>query len=103
MSITDDFMSKLIDLDEKEKEEVILFLAEALINDNYEFLKRISKKVQLMVLDFLTRIAPKGTIKTKCFLCKEEKECAEATTYHKKEFKNVYFCLECTIKKYGRR
>ena len=104
MSIIDDFMSKVVDLDEKEKEETILFLAEALVNDNYEFLKSISKKVQFVVLAFLTSISHQHTIKTKCFLCKEEKECAEAIIYNKqKEYKNVYFCLECTLKKYGRR
>ena len=57
MSIIDKFMSKVIDLDEKEKEETILFLAESLINDNYEFLKSISPKVQNIVLPFLTGVA----------------------------------------------
>lgn len=56
MSVIDDLMSKVIDLDEKEKEETILFLAEALINDNYEFLKRISPKVQMIVLPFLSNL-----------------------------------------------
>ena len=60
MSIIDDFMSKVIDFDEKEKEETILFLAEALVNDNFEFLKSISPKVQNIVLPFLTDIAVKG-------------------------------------------
>ena len=60
MSIIDKFMSQVIDLDEKEKEETILFLAEALINDNYEFLKKISNKVQFMVLAFLTHVEIKG-------------------------------------------
>ena len=60
MSIVDDFMSQVIDLDEKEKEETILFLAEALINDNFEFLKLISPKVQNIVLPFLTAINVKG-------------------------------------------
>ena len=60
MSVIDNFMSKVIDLDEKGKEEVILFLAEALINDNYDFLKSISPKVQNIVLPFLTSVAIKG-------------------------------------------
>jgi len=60
MSIIGDFMSKVTDLSEKEKEETILFLAEALINDNYEFLKHISPKVQNIVLPFLTEVAIKG-------------------------------------------
>ncbi len=60
MSIIDDFMSKVIDLDEKEKEETILFLSEALINDNHEFLKKISPKVQFMVLQFLTTVEQKS-------------------------------------------
>ena len=62
MSTIDNFMSKVINLDEKEKEETILFLAEALINDNYEFLKSISPKVQNIVLPFLTDIAVKGNM-----------------------------------------
>lgn len=60
MSVIDDFMSKVIDLDEKEKEETILFLSEALIGDNQEFLKHISKKVYWIVLPFLTNVAIKG-------------------------------------------
>jgi hypothetical protein len=60
VSVIDDFMVKVIDLDEKEKEETILFLAEALINDNFEFLKHISPKVQNIVLPFLTDIETKG-------------------------------------------
>lgn len=60
MSIIDDFMSKVVDLNEKEKEETILFLAEALIDHNYEFLKLISPKVQNIVLPFLTSIAIRG-------------------------------------------
>jgi hypothetical protein len=60
MSVIDDFMSKVTDFSEKEKEETVLFLAEALINDNYEFLKNISPKVQNTVLPFLTSIAIKG-------------------------------------------
>lgn len=56
MSIVDDFMSQVIGLTEKEKEETILFLAEALINDNYEFLKLISPKVQNIVPPFLISI-----------------------------------------------
>lgn len=60
MSIIDNFMSTVIDLNEKEKEETILFLAEALINDNYEFLKQISAKVQDIVLPFLTAVNVKS-------------------------------------------
>ena len=60
MGLIDDFMSKVIDLDEKEKEETILFLAESLINDNFGFLKHISPQVQNIVLPFLTAIAIKG-------------------------------------------
>jgi len=60
MSTLDDFMAQVIDLDEKEKDETILFLAEALINDNYEFLKQISPKVQNIVLPFLIDVSIKG-------------------------------------------
>ena len=60
MSIIDNFMSQVIDLNEKEKEETILFLAEALVSENYDFLKSISPKVQNTVLPFLTSIAIKG-------------------------------------------
>lgn len=60
MGLIDDFMSKVIDLDEKEKEETILFLAESLINDNFGFLKHISPKVQNIVLPFLTSVAIRG-------------------------------------------
>ena len=62
MSVIDKFMSKVIDLDEKEKEETILFLAEALVNDNFEFLKSISPKVQNIVLPFLTGVAIRGNM-----------------------------------------
>ena len=57
MSLVDSFMSKVIDLDEKEKEETILFLANALLceRDN-NFVRNISKKVTLIVLPFLTDI-----------------------------------------------
>lgn len=103
MSVIDDFMSKVIDLDEKEKEETILFLAEALINDNYEFLKVISPKVQDIVLPFLTNIAGEGVVKAKCILCGEKKECFKQMIYDKDEFKDVYICQKCIIKRYGRR
>ena len=63
VSIIDDFMSQVISFTEKEKEETIMFLAEALINDNYEFLKLISPKVQNIVLPFLTNIAIRGNEK----------------------------------------
>ena len=51
-------MSKVIDLDEKGKEETILFLAKALLceRDN-EFIKKVSPKVLLVVLPFLTEVA----------------------------------------------
>jgi len=51
-------MSQVIDLDEKEKEETILFLAKALLceKDN-DFVKKISQKVLLVVLPFLTDVA----------------------------------------------
>ena len=61
-TIIDKFMSKVVDLDEKEKEETILFLAEALVNDNYEFLKSMSPKVQNIVLPFLTGVAIRGNM-----------------------------------------
>ena len=103
MSIIDKFMSKVVDLDEKEKEETILFLAEALVNDNFEFLKSISPKVQNIVLPFLTSISRKGVVKTKCFLCEEEKECFKQMIYDKNEYKDVYICEKCIIERYGRR
>lgn len=62
MSIIDKFMSEVIDLDEKEKEETILFLAEALINDNFGFLKHISPKVQNIVMPFLMSVAIRGNM-----------------------------------------
>jgi len=51
-------MSQVIDLDEKEKEETILFLAKALLceKDN-DFVKKISQKVLLVVLPFLADVA----------------------------------------------
>ena len=62
MSIVDNFMSQVIDLNETEKEQTILFLAEALVNDNFEFLKHISPKVQNIVMPFLTSIAIRGNL-----------------------------------------
>ena len=60
MSVIDDFMSKVIDLDEKEKEEVILFLANALLYPKFtDHLKNISVKVHLVMLPFLTDVAMK--------------------------------------------
>lgn len=53
-------MSKVIDLDEKEKEEVILFLANALLYPKFtNHLKNISVKVHLVMLPFLTDVAMK--------------------------------------------
>jgi len=86
VSLTDDFMSKVINLDEKEKEETILFLAEALINDNYEFLKLISPKVQNIVLPFLTSVAVKGNEE----IIKEDEHFYEATSKDP-HLKKVYF------------
>lgn len=58
MSIVDDFMSQVIDLDEKEKEETILFLAKALLCEkDASFVRKTSKKVMLVVLPFLTDVA----------------------------------------------
>lgn len=60
MSTIDDFMLKVIDLEEKEKEEIILFLAEAILMGNsYKFLKNISPKVNNIVLPFLTSVSIK--------------------------------------------
>jgi len=57
LSTIDNFMSQVIDLNEKEKEETILFLAKALLceKDN-DFVKKVSQKVLLVVLPFLTNI-----------------------------------------------
>ena len=60
MTTVDEFMAQVISLDEKEKDETILFLAEALISENYEFLKHISPKVQNIVMPFLTSVEIKG-------------------------------------------
>ena len=56
MSIIDDFMSQVIDLNEKEKEEVILFLAEALVCGDPNFIRNVSKKVTKIVLPFLVDV-----------------------------------------------
>ena len=45
--LVNNFMSKVANLNEKEKEETILFLAEALVNDNYEFLKKSHLKSRI--------------------------------------------------------
>ena len=52
-------MSQVIDFNEKEKEETILFLAEALICENPQVVKKISDKVHLIVLPFLVDVATK--------------------------------------------
>ena len=44
MPIIDDFMSKVVDLNEKEKEETILFLAESLICENPGAIKKLPIK-----------------------------------------------------------
>jgi len=49
MSIIDDFMSKVVDLNEKEKVETILFLAESLIYENPGVIKRTSDKISLTI------------------------------------------------------
>ena len=55
VSQIDDFMSKVVDLDEKEKEETILFLANALSwGKAIDFIGGISDKVMFLVLPFLT-------------------------------------------------
>ena len=57
MSIVDNFMAQVIDLDEKEKEETILFLAKALLCDkDSDFVRNVSKKVMLVVLPFLVDV-----------------------------------------------
>lgn len=53
MSRIDDFMSQIIDLDEKEKEEAILFLATALVCGDPATIKNISMKVTSIVMPFL--------------------------------------------------
>jgi len=58
VSIIDNFMSKVIDLDEREKEEVILFLAEALLCPrDIKHLLNVSNKVHLIMLPFLLDVA----------------------------------------------
>jgi len=58
MSIIDNFMSEVIDLNETEKEETILFLAKALLCDkDADFVRKTSQKVMLTVLPFLVDVA----------------------------------------------
>ena len=40
-------------------------------------------------------------MKVKCYFCGEEKECTETIIYQKGEYKKVYICEECLIKRYG--
>ena len=55
MSVIDDFMSKVIDLNETEKEEVIILLANALIRGEPKLVaKSVSMKVMATVLPFMT-------------------------------------------------
>ena len=43
----------------------------------------------------------KEKIKTKCYLCGELKKCTKTIIYEKKDYKYVYLCEECLIKRYG--
>ena len=55
MSLIDNFMSQVIDFNEKEKEETILFLATAVTCGNpTNFIRNISKKVTYTVMSFLS-------------------------------------------------
>ena len=49
----DDFMSQVVDLNETEKEEVILFLATALQCGDPHVVDKISKKIAILVMPFL--------------------------------------------------
>ena len=40
-------------------------------------------------------------IKAECYICKGKKECFKTLIYDKKEYKNVYLCVECFKKRYG--
>ena len=70
MSIIDNFMSQVVDLDEKEKEETILFLASALQCGDPHVVKNISRKVTMLVMPFLLNVLLKG-------LARKEKEGGE--------------------------
>lgn len=50
-------MLKVAELNKYEKEEVIFFLANALISGDPKFIKNISNKVMIIVLPFLTDVA----------------------------------------------
>jgi len=41
-------------------------------------------------------------LKTKCYICKKVKNCFETLIYDKKEYNNVYICLKCFKKRYGK-
>ena len=56
MSQIDDFMSKIIEMSETEKEETILFLATALACGDPHVVKSVSKKVTYVVMPFLMEI-----------------------------------------------
>jgi hypothetical protein len=56
MSMIDNFMSQVIDLNETEKEETILFLATALVCGDPATIKNISRKVTLIVMPFLVDV-----------------------------------------------
>ena len=60
MSGIDDFMSQVVDLNETEKEQTILFLASALACGNPSFIRNVSKKVTKIVLPFLVDVLKEG-------------------------------------------
>ena len=70
MSIIDKFMSEVIDFNEKEKEETILFLATAVTCGDPKIVRNISNKVNMVVMPFLVNVLLKG-------LAKEESEGGE--------------------------
>lgn len=60
MSQIDDFMSQVVDLNETEKEQAILFLANALACGDPSFVRNVSKKVIKIVLPFLVDVLKEG-------------------------------------------
>ena len=56
MSQIDDFMSKIIEMSEIEKDETILFLATALECGDPHIVKNISRKVTYIVMPFLMNV-----------------------------------------------
>lgn len=63
MSVIDNLMSQVIDFNEKEKEETILFLATALDCGNPKIVRNISNKVNMAVMPFLVNVLLKGLAK----------------------------------------